>query len=478
MDRKHLRLYAVTDRAWTGKQTLLEQLEAALQGGVTMVQLREKELDQDAFTAEAMQVKTLCRKYGVPLLINDNVDVALRIGADGVHVGVEDTPVEEIRKRVPPGFLIGATAKTIPQAQAAQAAGADYLGVGALYPSPTKRGAIPVTREELRAICASVDIPAVAIGGIGPEQIPELKGCGIAGVAVVSALFGAADIQAAAQSLRHQVAEHIEPMKTALAIAGSDPSGGAGIQADLKTMTLHGVYAMSVLTALTAQNTTGVFGIHEVPPDFLGQQLDAVLEDIPPDAVKIGMISSAPLVEVIADRLRAYQSPNIVLDPVMVSTSGSRLMETGAVTALKRQLLPLVDLVTPNIPEAEVLSGRAVETPQDMETAARTISETYGCAVLCKGGHRVNDANDLLCTKEGVLRWFPGRRIDNPNTHGTGCTLSSAIAANLARGWDVSKAIQGAKNYLSQALADQLDLGRGRGPMNHAFAWKLSGGIP
>lgn len=471
MDKKHLRLYAVTDRAWTGTQTLLEQLEAALQGGVTMVQLREKELDEEAFLKEAVQAKALCQKYGVPLLINDNVDVALKSGADGVHVGAEDTPVEAIRKRVPPGFLIGATAKTIPQAQAAQAAGADYLGVGALYPSPTKKNAIPVTWAELRAICASVDIPAVAIGGIGPAQIPELKGSGIAGVAVVSALFGAQDIKKAARDLRCQVADHLEPMKTALTIAGSDPSGGAGIQADLKTMTLHGVYAMSVLTALTAQNTTGVFGIHEVPPEFLRQQLDAVLEDIPPDAVKIGMLSSAPLVEVIADRLKAYQTPNIVLDPVMVATSGSRLMETDAVTTLKRELLPIADLVTPNIPEAEVLSGRAIETPQDMEAAAREISETYGCGVLCKGGHRVNDANDLLCAK-GELLWFPGERIDNPNTHGTGCTLSSAIAANLARGLELSEAIRGAKNYLSRALADQLNLGRGRGPMNHAFAWK------
>lgn len=474
MDKKHLRLYAVTDRAWTGTQTLLEQLEAALQGGVTMVQLREKALDEEAFLKEAVQAKALCQKYGVPLLINDNVDVALKSGADGVHVGAEDTPVEAIRKRVPPGFLIGATAKTIPQAQAAQAAGADYLGVGALYPSPTKKNAVPVTWAELRAICASVDIPAVAIGGIGPEQIPELKGSGIAGVAVVSALFGAQDIKKAAQDLRRQVAEHLEPMKTALTIAGSDPSGGAGIQADLKTMTLHGVYAMSVLTALTAQNTTGVFGIHEVPPEFLRQQLDAVLEDIPPDAVKIGMLSSAPLVEVIADRLKAYQTPNIVLDPVMVATSGSRLMETDAVTTLKRELLPMADLVTPNIPEAEVLSGRAIETPQDMEAAAREISETYGCGVLCKGGHRVNDANDLLCV-QGELLWFPGERIDNPNTHGTGCTLSSAIAANLAWGWDLPEAIRGAKDYLSRALADQLNLGRGRGPMNHAFAWKQSG---
>ncbi|MDY2713607.1 MAG: bifunctional hydroxymethylpyrimidine kinase/phosphomethylpyrimidine kinase [Candidatus Faecivivens sp.] len=257
-------------------------------------------------------------------------------------------------------------------------------------------------------------------------------------------------------------------MKTALTIAGSDCSGGAGIQADLKTMTVNGVYAMSAITALTAQNTTGVAGILEVTPDFLKQQIDMIFDDIRPDAVKIGMVSSSALIRVIAERLRFYHAENIVVDPVMVATSGSALMKNDAVETLIDQLLPLATLVTPNIPEAQVLSGMSIETEEEMEAAARKIGDACHCAVLVKGGHNINDANDLLYT-DGKLQWFYGKRIDNPNTHGTGCTLSSAIAANLAKGYPLTQSVQKAKEYISGALAAMLDLGNGSGPMNHAF---------
>ncbi len=257
-------------------------------------------------------------------------------------------------------------------------------------------------------------------------------------------------------------------MKTALSIAGSDCSGGAGIQADLKTMTMNGVYAMSAITALTAQNTTGVTGILEVTPEFLQQQIDAIFTDIRPDAVKIGMVSSVKLIETIAERLRFYKAENIVVDPVMVATSGSRLIEADAVATLKKELLPMAAVVTPNIPEAEILSGISIHGEEDMTAAAEIISKTYGCAVLCKGGHSINDANDLLYA-DGHARWFMGKRIQNPNTHGTGCTLSSAIASNLAKGYDLETSVQRAKAYISGALSAMLDLGRGSGPMNHAF---------
>ena len=257
-------------------------------------------------------------------------------------------------------------------------------------------------------------------------------------------------------------------MKTALSIAGSDPSGGAGIQADIKTMSAHGVYAMSAITALTAQNTTGVTDILAVPPTFLAGQLDAVFTDIYPDAVKIGMVSSAELIGVIAQKLRQYGARRIVVDPVMVATAGSRLLRCDAVDALGRELLPLAAVVTPNIPEAEILAGMSIGSGADMEQAARRIAERYGCAVLCKGGHDLNDANDLLC-KDGALTWVHGRRIQNPNTHGTGCTLSSAIAANLAKGLELEEAVRRAKAFISGALAAMLDLGKGRGPMNHLF---------
>ena len=257
-------------------------------------------------------------------------------------------------------------------------------------------------------------------------------------------------------------------MKTALTIAGSDCSGGAGIQADLKTMTMNGVYAMSAITALTAQNTTGVRAIQESTPDFLKQQLDAIFEDIYPDAVKIGMVASSELIHVIADRLRHYEAINIVVDPVMVATSGSALMKNDAVQTLIEELLPISTLATPNIPEAQVLSGLSIETKEDMIIAAKHIGDSYHCAVLLKGGHSINDANDLLYAN-GELHWFEGKRIDNPNTHGTGCTLSSAIASNLAKGYTLSESVQRAKDYISGALAAMLDLGKGSGPMNHAF---------
>lgn len=263
-------------------------------------------------------------------------------------------------------------------------------------------------------------------------------------------------------------------MKTALTIAGSDCSGGAGIQADIKTMTTNGVYAMSAVTALTAQNTTGVYDVMEVTPEFLGLQLDLIFNDIYPDAVKTGMVSSRELIGVIAEKLTEYKAKNIVVDPVMVSTSGSKLLSDDAIADLKEKLLPLADVVTPNIPEAQVLSGIDIENAEDMINAAKIISETYGCRVLCKGGHSINDANDLLYI-DGKYTWFEGIRIDNPNTHGTGCTLSSAIASNLAKGYSLEESVRMAKEYISGALSAMLDLGKGSGPLNHMYKY-IQGG--
>jgi hydroxymethylpyrimidine/phosphomethylpyrimidine kinase len=257
-------------------------------------------------------------------------------------------------------------------------------------------------------------------------------------------------------------------MKTALTIAGSDSSGGAGIQADIKTMTMNGVYAMSAITALTAQNTTGVTGIMEVTPAFLKEQIDDIFLDIRPDAVKIGMVSSGGLIQAIAERLHHYAAEKIVVDPVMVATSGAKLISEEAVAVLKKELLPIAIVATPNIPEAEVLSEMKILTPEDMIKAAGIISGRYGSAVLLKGGHSLNDANDLLFSG-GQYSWICGKRIANPNTHGTGCTLSSAIAANLAKGFDLVSSVERAKAYISGALSAMLDLGKGSGPMDHAF---------
>ncbi|HWQ78572.1 MAG TPA: bifunctional hydroxymethylpyrimidine kinase/phosphomethylpyrimidine kinase [Anaerovoracaceae bacterium] len=257
-------------------------------------------------------------------------------------------------------------------------------------------------------------------------------------------------------------------MKTALTIAGSDSCGGAGIQADIKTMTALGVYAMSAVTALTAQNTTGVTDIMEVTPEFLGRQIDSIFTDIRPDAVKIGMVSSAGLIETISEKLDFYQAKNIVVDPVMISTSGSKLLQDEAVETLKKCLLPQADLLTPNIPEASILSGISIANEEDMVKAAEIISREYGCAVLCKGGHSINDASDVLY-RDNRYTWFTGERIDNPNTHGTGCTLSSAIASGLTRGLDLETSIRLAKEFVSGALRAMLDLGKGNGPLNHMW---------
>lgn len=258
-------------------------------------------------------------------------------------------------------------------------------------------------------------------------------------------------------------------MKAVLSIAGSDSSGGAGIQADIKTIAAHKLYAETAITALTAQNTTGVYGVVEVDPEFVAQQIDVVFDDIRPDAVKIGMVSSAAIIEAIAERLVANKAKNIVLDPVMVATSGARLIDDGAVEALVAKLLPLADIVTPNIPEAEVLCGRAIASDEDMESAAKELAEKTSGAVLVKGGHGTERADDVLVTEHGRVVWLRHKRIETENTHGTGCTLSSAIACGLAQDFEMQAAVSKAKSYVTGALQYGLALGRGNGPLNHMW---------
>ena len=470
-----MRLYAVTDRSWLKDgETLEEAAQAALSGGVTILQLREKHASHGELVAAARRLKPVCEAYGVPLIIDDDVEAVLESGADGVHVGQEDMAVAEARRILGPDKIIGASAHSEAEAREAVRQGADYLGCGAVFATATKNDTTPLSREQLRRICRCVEVPAVAIGGITEANCMELAASGIAGIAVVSAIFAAEDKRTAARRLR-LLAERIAGKRRAvLTIAGSDCSGGAGIQADLKTMLANGVYGMSAITALTAQNTTGVYGILESTPEFLASQLDCIFGDIRPDAVKTGMVSSAGLIRVIGEKLKEYGAEHIVVDPVMVSTSGSKLLQEEAMEALTSVLLPMAEVITPNIPEAEVLSGMEIASAADMETAAEKIFRAYGCAVLCKGGHSLNDANDLLCDGEGCT-WFAGRKIDNPNTHGTGCTLSSAIAANLAKGMELREAVAVAKEYISGALAAGLDLGKGSGPLDHGFAVDFSG---
>lgn len=258
-------------------------------------------------------------------------------------------------------------------------------------------------------------------------------------------------------------------MKKVLTIAGSDSSGGAGIQADIKTIAAHKLYAMSAITALTAQNTTGVYGVLEATPEFVGLQLDCIFEDIFPDAVKVGMVSNPAIIEVIAEKLKEYEARNIVVDPVMVATSGSKLISDDASDFMITKLLPLADVITPNLLEAESLCGCSIKNDEEMLQAARAIAEMINTGVLIKGGHWDERADDLLYI-DGQAHWFRAPRVDNPNNHGTGCTLSSAIASNLALGYSMVESVRNAKDYITGALKDGLDLGQGSGPLNHCYA--------
>lgn len=258
-------------------------------------------------------------------------------------------------------------------------------------------------------------------------------------------------------------------IKKVLTIAGSDSSGGAGIQADIKTITAHKMYAMSVITALTAQNTMGVDGVAETAPEFVAKQIDSVFADIVPDSVKTGMLANSDIVSVVSEKLRKYGAKNIVIDPVMVSTSGSRLISETAAEAMKKELFPLGTVITPNIPEAEVLCGIKITDSRDMTVAAKSMYSAFGCAVLIKGGHAADNSSDLLFDGKDEY-WYNAEKIATKNTHGTGCTLSSAIACALADGKSLPDSVAAAKDYVTNALRCGIDIGHGSGPLNHMYA--------
>lgn len=469
--KKTLLLYAITDRSWLNGNTLLAQAEEALAGGASFLQLREKELPDDDFLKEAFALKTLCQKYNVPFVVNDNVDIAVACDADGVHIGQSDMEAGCTREKIGRDKILGVSVQTVEEALKAQACGADYLGVGAVFPTSSKADAAEVSYETLRNICNAVDIPVVAIGGITAENLHLLASSGIAGISVISAIFAAPDIRAATRTLKSKT-EQMLAVKKILSIAGSDCSGGAGIQADIKTITAHKMYAMSAITALTAQNTSGVYGISECTPEFLALQLDCIFKDIRPDAVKIGMVSNIDIIKTIAAKLKEYEAENIVVDPVMVATSGSKLLSDDAIDVLKRVLLPLGRIITPNIPEAEVLCGFEIKSTGDMERAAGEIAKIIPGAVLIKGGHLADDASDLLYC-DGRAQWIAGKRVNNENNHGTGCTLSSAIACQLAEERDLFDSVSRAKQYITGALHAGLNLGKGSGPLAHTYNIKL-----
>lgn len=546
-DHFDLRAYFVVGPDDTKGRPVTDVVAAALRGGATFIQLRAKHADTRDLTAMAEAIAAVIAQAGkadtVAFVIDDRVDAAwqcreLGIKVDGVHIGQDDMAPGQARALLGPDAIIGLSAETLPHIEAANALPSgtiDYIGAGPLHYTATKPDAAAVeadgTKHALgiagaQLLCEASRYPVVVGGGVHADDVPALARTAADGWFVVSAIAAADDPERATRELvqawtavrgaaRHGVAasaashpqsdvaaplqcgaamfdvEQPHGLPPVLTVAGSDSSGGAGIQADLKTMLANGVFGMSAITSLTAQNTTGVRAVQNADPSILADQIDAVFEDIPPMAVKIGMVSSAALIETIADRLTAHQARNIVLDPVMVATSGAKLIDDDAVAALTTRLFPLATVITPNMPETEALLAQAMQertseddtesarllsegirTEADMETAGRTLAKHFGCAVLVKGGHGIKDANDVLVEPDGTVTWFTSPRIDNPNTHGTGCTLSSAIASHLALGETLPQAVRSAKEYLTGALAEQLDLGHGAGPMDHAWRWR------
>ena len=465
-----MRLYAITDRTYDALRPLPLAVKQAIQGGATCIQLRDKHA-LPTTESDARAVADLCRYAGIPFIVNDDVALACRVDADGVHVGQDDTSCAEARAALGSDKIIGVSVHTVEEAKQAEAQGADYVGVGALFATPTKPDAHVVAPEELKAITETLSIPVVAIGGLNLDTLDTLEYSGVDGAAVVSAVFGADDVADATMRLRRKVEQVLGRRPSVVTIAGSDSSGGAGIQADLKTMEANSVFGQSALAALTAQNTLGVTDVFNVPPEFVTAQVRAIFADIVPDAVKIGMLSDARVVRAVAQTLQEVQTRNVVLDPVMVATSGAELSTTAAVQAMVETLFPLAVVITPNLSEARVLAGCVIDTKSDMEHAARLILDKGVRAVLIKGGHLKGCADDLLMTKAGETYWFEGEIIETKDTHGTGCSLSSAIASYLAKGYALPFAVEQAKAYVAGALCHDIHLGKGSGPLNHSWRW-------
>jgi hydroxymethylpyrimidine kinase/phosphomethylpyrimidine kinase/thiamine-phosphate diphosphorylase len=480
-----LSLYLVTDAALCGDRGVVETVRRAVDGGVRIVQLRDKDAT-DAETVDQLLALSQAIDGRALLVVNDRLDAAVAArerGArvDGVHLGQGDASVLRAREVLGPEALIGLTANSPAHLDAVEALPSgtvDYLGVGVIRPTTTKPDhPAPLGVEGFRGLVSRSALPCVAIGGVGVDDTEALREAGAAGLAVVSALCAADDPATTARQFRRRWLGGSVPR--VLSIAGSDPSGGAGVQADLKSIAANGGYGMAVLTALTAQNTRGVRAVHVPPVEFLRAQLDAVSDDIVIDAVKIGMLADADVIRAVGAWLDAVRPPVVVLDPVMVATSGDRLLDPDAERAL-RDLLTLSTLVTPNLAELAVLAGRDITDWNDAISAAEQFSAEVGAAVLVKGGHLPGDeAPDALVDARRERRQeFTGPRIPTSNTHGTGCSLSSALATLLARGEEPEDAVSAARDWLRESLraGDALRVGRGHGPINHfAGLWERGG---
>jgi hydroxymethylpyrimidine kinase/phosphomethylpyrimidine kinase/thiamine-phosphate diphosphorylase len=459
-------VYLVTDHG----EKLVERVSSAI-GRIAALQFRSKTHHPAEKLQLGRQLRDLCSHAGVLFIVNDDCALAAELDADGVHLGQDDGDIDAARKILGPGKLVGISTHNLAEALAAQSAGADYLGFGAMFPTASKEIGHLAGPELLASVRGQIAIPIVAIGGINRDNGAAVIDAGADAVAVIAAVMSHREPLLAATELRMLFNRRQDwPRGVVLTVAGSDSGGGAGIQADLKTVTLLGSYGASVITALTAQNTLGVAGIQAATPDFVAAQLDAVLGDIPVDVIKTGMLFSAAIIRVLAEKIVACDKKLLVVDPVMIAKGGSSLIDDTAVAAFKSGLLPLTYLLTPNVPEAEALAGIRIIDEKTMERCAEALHLQGARNVLIKGGHMAGgESVDLLFDGHNFSR-YSSARLESLNTHGTGCTLASAIAVYLAQGEPLPVAIGRAKKFISEAIRLARPLGQGHGPVNHYAA--------
>jgi len=465
-------VYLVTDQG----DGLVDRVRWALRGGVSVLQYRAKDKERELCLAEGGELKQLCRSFGVAFIVNDDVQLALALEADGVHLGQDDGSVSAARELLGPGRIIGRSTHNLEEALQAEQDGADYIGFGAMYPTDSKNVTHIAGTAGLAAIRDRVRLPIVAIGGITTSNACRVIDAGADAVAVISSVLSSPrpDISTAELKLLFNRNRPF-PRGCVLTVAGSDSGGGAGIQADIKTVTLLGSYAASVLTALTAQNTREVSAIHGLPPSFVIEQLETVLADIPVDVIKTGMLHTPAIISALAENLaeRSTMIP-LVIDPVMISKGGTALMDRDAVQVFSQQLLPQAYLLTPNIPEAERLLGTLIRSESEMEQAARDLHALGAANVLLKGGHLTGAHSSDVLFDGSECHVFTAERIFTSNTHGTGCSYASAVAAYLAQGEPLKNAVEKAKQFITTAIRLARPLGKGHSPVNHFLAAQQS----
>lgn len=461
-------VYLITD----GGDGLVERVRRALRGGVSVLQYRAKDKERTLCLQEGNELKQLCRSFGVPFIINDDMHLALELEADGVHLGQDDGSIAEARQLLGSDRIIGKSTHNLEEALQAEREGADYIGFGAMYPTGSKNVTHIAGTIGLVEIRDRIRIPIVAIGGITTSNACRVIDAGADAVAVISSVLSSQrpDIAAAELKLLFNRVRPF-PRGTVLTVAGSDSGGGAGIQADIKGVTLLGSYAASVLTALTAQNTKGVTSIHGLPPSFVIEQLEAVLSDIPVDVIKTGMLHTPAIISALAENLAERKNLiPLVVDPVMVAKGGAALMDRDASYIFAEQLIPQAYLLTPNLPEAERLLGMPIRSVAEMEEAAQRLHAKGAANVLVKGGHLPGQTSTDVLFDGMECHHFSAERVFTNNTHGTGCSYASAIAAFLAQGEPLKGAVDKAKQFITTAIRLARPLGKGHSPINHYLA--------